>query len=552
MLRSKLFTAAFAFAALTVIGRNIPLLAAEQEPADCYAEAGQFTDTYEVYSAGQLAAVLNGSCADSAYRTMYERGRIHITMKNVSALNGGETYSLSSNVAIAEGKQFVLDMNGLDLYASGQDGQGIGNPVISVPSSSSLSVQSSWVDSSIRNISIYNYGNLKLDGTDMIPSVGQAIFNAGTTEFGDCNLYAGANASYAVVNDGGTMIFDGGNGADLSTVSGIYSKGSTGNEAVLLIKNGFHITDTQGHAVVNDGGFLRIGELAQDNNFLIDGTSTGVLTVNNGKTEMFGGEVNGGDAAVCTAPNTFSSVSSGATQGSFSMIGGRLSGSYGVVFPADSYVQLKAGQVKGEQAAVASVSLEGALTENIASYQFYNTDSAEADAYYYDESEKRNILCKEINNGKIVNEDNPETTKPSDGMPASETAEPSDEMPVPETAEPSDEMPVPETAEPSDEMPVSEAAEPSDEMPVSETAEPSDEMPVSEAAEPLDGMPVSETEVVSDGISASERAAPLNGMSVPGEGNPYDIRDGTVGKTCFAIRDGTVTETYFDVRGRTG
>ena len=77
----------------------------------------EYENTYEVYSAQQLATALDGSCMDLSYRTMYERGRIHITMKNVSSDYAG-TYALPSSIIVAKGKQFVLDMNGLDLYAS--------------------------------------------------------------------------------------------------------------------------------------------------------------------------------------------------------------------------------------------------------------------------------------------------------------------------------------------------------------------------------------------------------------------------------------------------
>lgn len=400
----KYFAAAFTLAVMTVSGMRSPLYAAQQNQTEfIQADMQQDTDTYEVFCAEQLIAALNGTCADSSYRTMYDRGRIHITMKNVSLPDGMESYMLSSSIIVAGGKQFVLDMNGLDLYASGRSEQGaVSNPAILVPPSSSLTVQSGWIESSIRNISINNQGYLKLDGIHVIPAVGQAVYNMGISDLAGCCLYAGENTAYAVINEGGTLTLDSGERAGLSELTGIYNVRNGRGDACLYIRNGFHITDIQGHAVVNNGGLVRIGELAEKNSSVINGSQTGVLTVNGGSTEMYDGVVQGGMAAVSTSPNAFASVSAGKTNGSFTMIGGTLSGNYGVAFQADAYVYLKAGTVTGEQAAVASVAYDGTLTDNIASYQFYNTNSEEADAYYYDSSAKTNILCTEIRGGKIV------------------------------------------------------------------------------------------------------------------------------------------------------
>lgn len=404
MVRLKYFAAAFTFAIMVLFVMRIPLYAAQQSQAEfIQADTEQHTDTYEVYSAAQLAAALNGTCADPSYRTMYDQGRIHITMKNVSSSGGREPYVLSFSIIVAEGKQFVLDMNGLDLYASGQEGQGAaGNPVILVPPSSSLIVRSSWVDSSIRNVSIHNQGYLNLNRINVIPAVGQAVYNMGTSDLVSCNLYAGENTAYAVINEGGTLTLDGEDGAKLSELNGIYNVGNGRGNACLIIKNGFYINDMQGQAVVNSGGLVRVGELAEKNSSVIDGSQMGILTVNGGRTEMYDGTVRGGTAAVSTSPSAFFSAASGKTDGSFSMIGGTLSGGYGVAFQADSYVYLKAGTVKGEQAAVASFAYDGTLTDNIASFQFYNTNCEEADAYYYDSAAKTNILCTEISDGRAV------------------------------------------------------------------------------------------------------------------------------------------------------
>ncbi len=401
MVRLKCFTAAFSFAVMMMSGLQKPLYAAEPAQAEIVrTDMQEYENTYEVYSAQQLAAALDGSCMDLSYRTMYERGRIHITMKNVSSDYAG-TYALPSGIIVAKGKQFVLDMNGLDLYASNQDGQGISdNPVIIVPSSSSLTVQSSWIESSIRNISINNQGYLKLDGIHVLPAAGQAVYNTGNADLYSSDLSAGVNAVYAVINEGGTMTLDGEENAELAMSGGIYNIGNSRENACLTIKNGFHITGER--AVVNNGGIVKVGALAERNTSVIHGVETGILTVNGGSTEMYDGTVQGGMAAVSTSPALLSSSVTGKTGGSFSMIGGTLSGSYGVAFQDDSYVSLKAGTVKGSKAAVASVAYDGTLTENITSYQFYNTDNKEADAYYYDESVKKNILCNEIYNGKIV------------------------------------------------------------------------------------------------------------------------------------------------------
>lgn len=534
--RSKYFAAVFTFTALTILGLQNPLCAAEQVQPEMHEEyAAQTTDTYDIYSAEQLSDVLTGRCLDAAYRTMYDKGTIRITMKNVSALNGGEVYSLSSNIAIADGKEFILDMNGLDLYASGQDGQSTVNPFINVPSTSSLTIQSSWVDSSIRSISICNQGYLKLDRTHLMPSMGQAVYNTGTSELFACSLYAGENEPYAVYNDGGTVLLNGEEDGTLSQIQGIYNKGNESRQAELYLGSGFCVTGGEA-AVINDGGFFRMGELAEKNTSLIQGVKAGILTVNGGSTEMYDGTVQGGSAAVSTTPHAVSANGAVAPGGNFVMIGGTLSGDYGVAFEADSYVYLKAGQVSGTQAAVTSFARDGMPAANITFYQFYNTDSQESDAYYYDESAKTNILCKEICNGKIV-------------LPESQQEELTEEAVTDNEEEPAETLIINEE-ESAEDLMIDQ------EEPAAKDAEETEQGDSGQQPDRPDGM-LPETPQYVMPVDAKEEDTLLETAdegipSASDVANAYNVRDGTTQSICFSVRDGTAQNIYFSARDGTG